>query len=288
MKGQGELLTIKTFSTLTGIEESTLRYWDQIGLFQPAVRHEDNNYRLYTLEQAVALDFITVLSSLRLPLKTIAEARTDRNPQKILSLLRQQKYEIDKELIRLQGIYSTIHTLEDIIHRGIEAVPGEIGIRYLEEMPLIMGPENTYGEGELFHRALKDYCRQAKQSRVNTYNPIGGYHPTMELFIEAPARPQRFFSIDPAGSECRPAGNYLVGYVQGYYGQMGDMPQKMADYARENGLECEDPVYVVYLLDDISVPDPTQYLAQISVRMRKQKCVWQTVEPPLKNVSNED
>ncbi|MCL2301194.1 MAG: MerR family transcriptional regulator [Firmicutes bacterium] len=275
---QENLLTIKGFSALTGIEESALRYWDQIGLFRPAMRHEDNNYRLYTLEQLVAVDFITVLSSLRLPLKTICDVRKDRDPYKILSLLQQHKFKIDRELTRLQEIYSTIHTLECIIRQGVEAVPGEIGIRHLDEMPIIMGPKNTYGEGELFYRALKDYYRQAKNNRVNIYNPTGGYHTSMELFIEAPALPQYFFSIDLTGSGSRPAGDYLVGYVQGDYGQMGGMPQKMAAWARENDLECEGPVYVVYLLDDICVPNPAQYLAQVSVRVRKiNKNTWHTV-----------
>jgi len=36
-----KLLPIRDFSELTGIKESTLRYWDRIGLFQPAMRHED-------------------------------------------------------------------------------------------------------------------------------------------------------------------------------------------------------------------------------------------------------
>jgi DNA-binding transcriptional MerR regulator len=262
---------------LTEIEESTLRYWDRVGLFRPAMRHEDNNYRLYTLEQTVSVDFITVLSSLRLPLKTIAEARKGRDPQKTLSLLRWQKYAIDKELIRLQGICSTIHLLEDIIHRGMEATPGEISVQRLDAMPVIMGPENTYAEGESFHRVFKDYCKQAKYNRVNTCNPIGGYHTSMELFIEVPSLPQRFFTIDLMGNEHRLSGDYLVSYVQGYYGQMGDTPQKMVAHARENGLECEGPVYVVYLLDDICVSDPTQYLAQVSVRVRKKNNAWQTV-----------
>ena len=272
-----KLLTIKAFSALTGIEESTLRYWDSIGLFQPAVRHAENNYRLYALEQAVEVDFVTVLSSLRLPLKTISEASKKRDPKKILSLLRQQKFEIDKELICLQGTYSTIHTLEDVIRQGMEATPGEIDMRHLDEMPIAMGPKNTYNEGELFFRALKDYCKHAKHNRVNTCNPIGGYHTSMEHFIEAPALPQHFFSIDFMGNDRRPEGDYVVSYVQGYYGQMGGMPGKISTWAQENGLVCEGPVYVVYLLDDICMPDPAQYLAQISVRARKMKGAWQTV-----------
>jgi len=147
-------------------------------------------------------------------------------------------------------------------------VPGEIGVRRLEKTAIVLGPENVYGKGELFYRALMDYCGQAKRNRVNPHHPIGGYHASMELFMEEPSLPQRFFSLDPAGRDCRPAGNYLVGYAQGYYGQMDGLPARMAAYAQQNGLVCEGAVYVIYLLDDICVQDPTKYLAQVSVQVR--------------------
>jgi len=110
-----ELLSVKEFAALTGIEESTLRYWDRIGVFQPSLRHEENNYRL------------------------------------------------------------------------------------------------------------------------------------------------------------PPRGDYLVGYVQGYYGQWDDLPGRLATYAEENGLECEGPVYAIWLLDEICIQNPAEYLAQVSVRVRKRK-----------------
>jgi DNA-binding transcriptional MerR regulator len=268
---QEKLLTIKEFSTLAGIEESTLRYWDHVGLFQPILRHEGNNYRYYSMEQAVAVDFITVLSSLKMPLKMIGEAKKNRDPQKILSMLRQQGFEIDKELIRLQEIYSTIHILQDVIHQGINATPGEIVIRHLDKMAVVIGPENTFRKDELFYRAQAEYRKQARHNRVNINNPIGGYHPNFEHFTEDPSRPQRFFSIDPTGCDCRPEGKYLLGCVQGYYGQMGSFPGQMAAYMKENGLVCEGPVYVIYLLDEISIQDPNKYLAQICVRVRTRK-----------------
>ena len=268
---QEKLLSVKEFSSLTGIEESTLRYWDRIGLFRPAMRHEDNNYRLYTLEQVVSVNFVTVMSSLKLPLKTIGQSRDARSPEKIISLLEQQEFEIDREVARLQEIHSTIHTLRDIFRQGLEATPGQIGVRHLEKMELVMGPENAYSPGELFYKALMDYCKQAKHHRVNPFKPIGGYHDDLQHYMENPARPQRFFSVDPAGYDCRPAGDYLVGHVQGYYGQMGGLPEQMAAYAQKHGLACEGPVYVVYLLDDICMQNSAEYLAQVCVRICKHR-----------------
>ena len=268
---QEHLLTVKEFSRLTGIAESTLRYWDRIGLFQPTLRHEENNYRLYTLDQVVSVNFVAVMGSLRVPLKIIGEAGGTRGPEKIISLLERQEFEIGKEAARLQEIHNTIHLLRDLFRQGTETAPGEVGVRHLSKLEIIMGPKNIYGKEEIFYRTLMDYRGQAKRSRVNLCNPIGGCHASMEVFMEEPSRPQRFFSIDPNGCDCRPEGDYLVGCVQGGYGQMDGLPGQMAAYAKENGLVCEGAVYVVYLLGDLCVLDPAEYLAQVSVRVRKKK-----------------
>jgi DNA-binding transcriptional MerR regulator len=271
-----KLLSVKDFSELTGIEESTLRYWDRIGLFCPAMRHEENNYRLYAIEQMVAVNFVTTLSKLKLPLKTIGQARDARDPQKIIALLEQQDLEIDKEMIHLQEIHSTIHMLRTMYRRGAEATPGTICVQHFKQMAIIMGPPNAYSNGEQLYRALMEYYKQAKHNRVNVSNPIGGYYTSLEQYTENPVLPYCFFSIDTTGCDYLPEGDYLVSYVQGYYGQMGTLPEQMAVYAREHGLACEGPVYAIYLLDEICIRDPAEYLAQVSVRVRKRKNYYVT------------
>jgi len=54
------------------------------------------------------------------------------------------------------------------------------------------------------------------------------------------------------------------------------MPEQLTAYAREHGLTCEGPVYVIYLLDEICIREPTEYLAQVSVRVRKRKNYYTT------------
>ena len=81
--------------------------------------------------------------------------------------------------------------------------------------------------------------------------------------------PWCFFSINPQGDNERVAENYLVSYAQGYYGQKGDAPQRIAAYANEKGLQLKGPVYVLYLIDEISEIDPSKYIAQICVSFLK-------------------
>jgi hypothetical protein len=87
----------------------------------------------------------------------------------------------------------------------------------------------------------------------------------MDVFLTTPPRPTRFFSLDPHGNSKRGAGQYLVAHNKGYYGEFGNLPQSMAAYARANGLSFRGPLYITYLLDEISMTDHTHYLSQIVV-----------------------
>ncbi|MCL2153091.1 MAG: hypothetical protein FWH57_09070 [Oscillospiraceae bacterium] len=50
---------------------------------------------------------------------------------------------------------------------------------------------------------------------------------------------------------------------------MGDAPDRILTYARENVLDFTGSVYDVYLHDEIIVDDYDQFLIQMSVTMRK-------------------
>jgi len=263
-KRSKSLMSIKQFSEMSGIEQSTLRYWDDIGLFRPAHRNQDNSYRYYSPEQITLVNFIKVLSNLSVPLKVIASVSENRTPETMLRLMEQQEAVLDTELSRLHEAYSTIHTLRDTIQRGINAPDVDhISVQNISAMPITLGPPNELWKDQNFYQAFMHYCRYAKENRVNLNNPVGGYYESMEYYLRDPSVPTRFFSADPRGLDKRPAGKYLVGYAQGYYGQKGDTPQRMADYAQEHEIAFKGPVYVLYLLDEISVKDPSDYLAQI-------------------------
>ena len=284
-----ELLTIKEFSKLSGIEQTTLRYWDDIGLFSPTKRDPENNYRYYSPQQIIAVNFITVLSELNVPLKTISEMENERTPEGIIRLIEQQQRLLDMEMRKLRERYSIIHTRHELINygrilnKGFKTVdgirmvcdaPGEegelvdtskIAVLRRDAKSFILGPRNHWKPGEPFYEYFMNFCNMAEELRMNLSFPIGGYHDDMESFLRAPGEPDYFFSIDPTGNRRREAGRYLVGFTRGYYGQFGDLADRMNDHATENGLTLHGPVYTMYLLDEICIKDPDQYLAQICV-----------------------
>ena len=259
-------LTIKEFSKLSGIEQTTLRYWDDIGLFSPTRRDPENNYRYYTPEQIIAVNFVTVLSELNIPLKTIGEIERGRTPEKIERLIMNQEIQLDSEMQKLRERYAIVHTRHDLINFGIKLRDiDQIAVLQRDAKPYVLGPRNKWEPGEPFYEYFMNFCNSADELRVNLSFPIGSYHDDMGSFLRAPGEPDHFFSIDPAGNRRMEAGKYLVGFSRGYYGEFGDLAERMSAFSKENKLKPHGPVYTIYLLDEICLADPEQYLAQICV-----------------------
>ncbi|MDR1927220.1 MAG: MerR family transcriptional regulator [Oscillospiraceae bacterium] len=261
------MLSIKDFADVTDTKQSTLRYYDSIGLFTPASRGKGNDYRYYSPEQIITVNLVNTLSKFNVPLKQISELMQDRSPQRIDGLLFQQELRLDKELRQLQDSYAAIHTLRKMIHTGLSSKEDEISVQEMEEMQLIMGPENNFVGGETFYRPFLRFCKSAKRLRVNMALPIGGYFESARDFLRFPSQPSRFFSLDPNGAESKAAGRYLVGYTRGSYGQMNDLPQRMQDFAKTERLRLRGPVYCIYVHDEICVPKADEYLVQVSIAL---------------------
>ena len=264
-------MSVLEFSKISGVEASTLRYWDEIGLFVPLMRNPDTQYRYYSTVQLLALNFVTTLSDLEIPLKTIAALRDERDSENLLDLLEKQEKRMDMEMRNLRRRYSIIHARRELINNGVKADESSISIRSMDEMTIYLWPRNSYEEGDTFIDPLAKHVSLLSDYHINLSFPVGGYYDNMKSFAEAPGKPDHFISIDPVGTYTLKAGEYLVGYARGYYGEMGDLPDKMMAYAKENSLNITGPVYVIYLFDEFCTKEPSQYLAQSIVSVKKKR-----------------
>ncbi|MDR3289408.1 MAG: MerR family transcriptional regulator [Peptococcaceae bacterium] len=259
-----DLLSISNFSKLTGINRSTLIYYDEMGIFSPFTRGE-NNYRYYSPQQVITINLVNVLSSLNVPLKEIRELVQDRTPENILALILQQSKDLDHKIHWMQESLKIISTLQSMMQMGLAANEEELSVCTLEDLPIILGPVNKFGNFPSFYETFTRFCNHSKKLGLNLNYPVGGFFEDIDVFLQAPARPTRFFFVNPDGTDKRAAGRYLVGYTRGYYGQTNDLPEKLAAYAKTHSLSFCGPVYNIYLLDEISISDPNQYLLQVSV-----------------------
>ena len=267
-KRHKSLISIKEFSEISGIKQSTLRYWDDIGLFRPALRDAQNSYRYYSPDQIMMASFLRMLSSLRTPLKVMENICQNRSPENILKLMHQQEIVLEAELRRLHEAYANIRTLCDAVRQGLSVTnPEGVSVQSLDEMSISFGPRYEPQGDRSFNQRFQRYCFYAKENNINLSTCIGGYFDSMEHFLRAPSLPTRFFSMDPQGRDKRAAGAYVVGHAYGHYGQMGDIAQRLDDFSLQQDLTPNGAVYVLYLLNAITVQEPSSYLAQICVAL---------------------
>lgn len=249
---------------MTGIKQSTLRYFDDMGLFSPAARGE-NGYRYYTPQQIITINSIKLLNELNMPIKRISELERNRTPERLLEVLNEKESELDLEYYSIQKALAVVRTLRKMIQTGLNAEVGSISVTYLEELPIVIGQENSFEDSYYFFDPFMDFCRKAGQYRIDLRLPVGGMFDSFESFSVSPSEPNHFFSVDPSGIDKRAAGKYLTCYGRGYYGETGDLVERMSDYIARNSIKTTGPVYMIYLHDELSVQDADKYLYQAVV-----------------------
>ena len=263
MLDESTLLSINRFSGMTGVARSTLRYYDRLGLFSPASRGR-NNYRYYLPHQITTLNFINALTELGVPLAKILKLTKDRTPEHVLGILVERERALDQELKKLQATYTLIHAFQENIVYGELASEEDIQITRKAESPIVMGPKNNWENEKSYFEAFAEFFREMSRGEYHFHYPVGAYYETIEKFASFPSKPCRFFSADPNGNDRKVGGKYVVGYARGGFGDAGNAAGRLEKFASENGLLLKGPVYVMYLLDEMSLMDESRYLAQIS------------------------
>lgn len=262
-----DLLTIKEFSEFTGIKQSVLRHYDEIGLFRP-IHRGANGYRYYSAPQTIAVNLIHIMKNVGVNLRKIAEIEKVRTPKSILKLLQRQETQMTQDLLRLQKAMSIIQAYSNMIFLGLMADENAISIEQMDELPIVLGPENDFSTG-FFYSSFFNFVKYMEEQKVELLSVVGGYYKDFNTFADAPGQPTNFFIHSASGKDSKKASDYLVGYARGYYGKLGDLPERLKNYAEENNITIEGPVYEMYLHDEISVTDPEQYLIRVSISVKK-------------------
>jgi DNA-binding transcriptional MerR regulator len=261
---ENEPMSISKFANFTGMSRSALIFYDENGLFFPASRGE-NGYRYYAPMQIVTVNFVNTLRELDVPLKKIQELANKRTPEQLIELLIEQDDILSSEIERLIERRKIISTMYGNIQGGLNINENEISVRFMPSTRINLGDKNDF-DGT-FYKTYLDYCDYMKSKGQNLSFPIGGYTDSLEDNMKYPGEPTRFFSLDPDGKDKKPAGRYCIGYSRCYYGNPGDIVERIVAWAKEKGVELTEEIYQIFLFDEISLHEHNNYLMQTAVRV---------------------
>jgi DNA-binding transcriptional MerR regulator len=106
------VFTIAQAARSCGLAESTLRYYEQIGVLPPAQRDPANGYRVYTQSDLDLLDVVACLSSAGMPVADMREyiagvsgGRPDPRVQLDLMLAQEARLGLEAEALEVRRRY---------------------------------------------------------------------------------------------------------------------------------------------------------------------------------------
>lgn len=110
--------TIREASALSGLPESTLRYYEQIGIIDPICRDPSSGHRMYSDDDIQSLVTVSCLSATGMPIDAMREYLRNRfsgeqGARRQVELLDAQALRLaaKAESIRMQQAYVSLKTL---------------------------------------------------------------------------------------------------------------------------------------------------------------------------------
>lgn len=103
MSQNNRLFTIGQFAALHRINKKTLMWYDQIGLFTPAVVKE-NGYRYYTYQQCFVLETILMLRELNVSIPEIQQFMAHRSTDSFHTILQEKTRQIQDTIAHLNQV----------------------------------------------------------------------------------------------------------------------------------------------------------------------------------------
>ncbi len=268
MNKKDKLLTIGQFAAMHGINKKTLMWYDEIGLFKPAVINPENGYRCYNYHQSPALETILLLRELDVSINEIQDFMKNRSAGSLKCLLEKKTADLDMQIAHLQAVRTTLCAHHQNMDTLLNMDISEISIIEKEEHCLVTVDvdRNTSFEQEVeLITAETEKFRLGRLHKASYGSMIsvsdlqnGSFDNYSRLFIEIPFLPCQ------AGLHIMPKGRYLRAFHKGEWSGIPKRYQEILDYAREHNLTLYGFSYEMGINENV-IDRIEDYIVQIEI-----------------------
>lgn len=268
--------TIGEMAKMHNIAESTLRYYDEKGIFHPSTVDPQTNYRYYTIDQFSLLDTIKFLRQLNIPLKEIKKYIDERNPAYALNLLEKQQ---EMMLKKQREIEYALAKMEHRIHLIKEATKAKAEQMVMKEIPrrkitaIAVAPNTTDDMFEYYIHSLQKNMRQMDDSLFSgdigvtvakkglMQNEFQAYSSVFILLDYIPFQVQSSDEIKE--------GLYACSYHHGPYEETGATYKELLAYIDQEGYEVSGDAIEIGLIDWSVTENPEEQVTEIQIPIMK-------------------
>lgn len=255
MEKKSRLLTIGQFAALHGINKKTLMWYDEIGLFHPAVIHPENGYRYYSYYQSSILETILLLRELNVSIDEIRAFMKNRSAASLELLLREKIADLDRDMAHLRAVRKTLLHQRQNMLTLLTMDLSEISVVEKKERCLVTvdvdGDTSFDKQVEMITAETKKYqLRRLHDASYGTMTAVeslynGDFENYSKLFIEIP------FPVRREGLHIQPAGMY----IRAFYREAGENAllcyQRVFNYAAKYGLTMTGFSYEIIINENV-------------------------------------
>ena len=167
---------IGELSKLFDIGVDSIRYYEKVGILHP-VRNDENNYRMYTIDDVRRLALIRELLRLSFSTDQIREYDEDRNVDSTTSLLRAELDVVDAEIAKLKAtrdsIQNRLDTITSLCSPDIQDEFETIVIKELPDRKCVMVTDDNLPDDYVSYYVVK--YMQSHNTRIDTIGACDCY-----------------------------------------------------------------------------------------------------------------
>lgn len=265
-----KLFTIGQFAALHNINKKTLMWYDEIGLFKPAVI-KGNGYRYYTYYQSSLLETILVLRELNMAIPEIKEFLDKRSAEAYTRLLLKKMSDVDREIEKLNALRSMMEDQYDTFTGLLNTDLSRIDLIECEEEYLhIIGSDQSLSIEEEIGQMVESLKQHHfKNLHDTTYGSIISV--SHLLHSEFTQYDGLFLKIPHTSSvkdiHRKPRGNYLRAYCTGSWDKLPQRYSEILDYAAQHSLTLFGYAYETGI-NEMTINSIDEYITQIDIPVK--------------------
>lgn len=272
------MLSIGEFSNICKVSTKTLRYYAEIGLFEPSEVTPENGYRYYAIEQLEKMLFINRLKAYSFSLdeiKAILQSEEIQDDNLYLAFIR-KKNEIEKQIHNYRQLLTQLEDDISDIEQGksIMSYMDEIDVRLVDVPKMyLLSIRKMVQIKDYPTEYLKCYGKLFKRIAVDKLTMSGS---PMILFHSAEYSPSGLdteFAIPVqeyvTGTRDFSPGLCLKTVVRGAYSELSSVYAKQIKWAEKEGYQNTNALFEVYITDPSQIADINDNITEVYYPVKK-------------------
>lgn len=263
---QDKLIPISQFAELSGISRANLIYYDRIGVLKPE-RILKNKYRYYGFRQLMAAYLVLAFKEYGMSLKEIKTAARERTPESVGRFFKEQISQVESQIHQMRQKIDMMESYLALMRQAAGKRSGMIEVKELSAQPVLFGPRSKAPTEDNWIDVIKEFFEYNAHHDIMLGFPIGSVIDKKALLEGNWDNTNRLYFRIPRSRQHIKGGLYAIGYSKGDYYSHGKFYKQLIKYIERKGYRIDGDAYEDYLLDEVTVANPEEYLMRFSIKV---------------------